>query len=147
MVIPWEGFAALFAGAGVAVAWFQLNGIKKSLKTSSLMAVLEIEAQVNERKVFLDKCASDIRHLENKDPKDLEELKIGADLFECAKENYFNAMDRLCFCILRGYLKDKDWRAEYRNAVKNLIDKNPQAFDEASGFRNIKELNKKWQSE
>lgn len=138
--------AAIAAVVGVAVAWVQLRGIKQSLNMSSLMAVLEIETQMNERKVHFDQCSAAVKQ-GRLDALSNDAMLIRASLFESAKENYFNAMDRLCYCILRGYLEDKDWRAEYRDAIHNVIKGFPDNFNEASPFRNIKQLNSKWQSE
>lgn len=138
--------AALAASIGLGIAWWQLRGIKDGLKVSSLMAVLEIETQMNERKVHFDECSANVR-LGKTEGASKDSMIIRADLFNTAKENYFNALDRLCYCILHGYLQDKDWRAEYRNTIHNVIHNFPDDFNEASPFRNIKELNRKWQAE
>src|SRR5438093_888738 len=102
--------ASFFAVVGVIVAWVQLNGIKKGLGFSSLMAVLEIETQMNERKVRLDDCSAEVKRGQA-DGLLAEKLKISARNFDSALENYLNAVDRLCYCILKGYLEDRDWRA------------------------------------
>ena len=129
---------------GVGVAWVQLHGIKTGLNISSLMAVLAIETQMNDRKVQLDEqCATYRLKIQENLSSDI--IKIYGDLFHSAKENYFNALDRLCFCILKEYVKGKDWRAEYRNVLKNCIEAHPDDFNEASQFRNIKKLNNQWQ--
>jgi len=113
---------------------------------SSLMAVLEIETQMNERKVRLDDCSARIKQGHaDKVPK--ENMAILAGSFEAALEDYLNAMDRLCYCMLHGYLEDKDWRAEYRNYLNNAVKEFPNKFNEASPYRNIKKLNEKWQAE
>ena len=131
----------------VVVAWVQLAGIKRGMNLSSLMAVLEIETQMNERKMHFDQCSADVR-LADVENAPSEVKKIRAALFNSAKENYLNAMDRLCFCILKEYLRDKDWRAEYRNVLKQTVEKFATTdFTEASPFRNIKKLNSKWQDE
>lgn len=146
-VTAWASVAAVIvAAAGVGVAWFQLSGIRRGLDMSSLMAVLEIETQMNERKVHFDQCSAEVR-LAQHENQSANIMKIRADLFNSAKENYFNALDRLCFCILKDFLSEKDWRAEYRNCVKQVIDTHTDDFNEASPFRNIKKLNSKWQSE
>ncbi len=109
------------------------------------MAVLEIETQMNERKVHFDECSAKIRQGQL-DKIQIETMNILVALYESAKENYFNSLDRLSFCILKEYLKDKDWRTEYRNAIHQVIVQFPDDFNAASPFRNIKKLDDKWQS-
>ena len=146
-ITAWSSVITVFVtAAGIGVAWVQLSGIKKGLNMSSLMAVLEIETQMNERKVHFDLCSSAVCTAKLKDESE-DALRIHADLFDCAKESYFNALDRLCFCVLRNYVSDKDWRAEYRNLIKRVIDTYTGDFSEASPFHNIKKLNSRWQSE
>lgn len=134
----------------VGIAIWQLGGIKKSFelaskdqKLNSLQIVLEIESQMNNRKVEFDKTAKEIR--ENKDNPD--KLEILKDYFNSAKENYFNSLDRLCFCILKKYLLDREWKADYRNLLLKTIETYESDFGEASPYKNLKELNRQWQSE
>lgn len=139
-----------FITGGVAtfIAWSQLRKINKQLETNSLQVVLEIETQMNSRKLEFDRVAKDIRLLEadgTDDSKKQEKIIIMVDFFNTTKESYFNALDRLCFCILRGYLKDKEWKTEYRNLLKETIDTYTTDFNEASPYRNIKDLNNRWQ--
>ena len=141
-----EAITAIFTALAVAVAWWQLGGIKRGLDMSSLMAILEIETQINDRKVELDKRSADVRQAEL-DKLHEEAIKIRDDLYHSAKENYFNALDRLCACILRGYFPEDRWRADYRNSISNVVKTHPDDFNEASEYRNIKALNKKWQSD
>lgn len=138
-------FGAIAASAAVVVAAVQLPGIRKGLALNSIMMVLEIETQMNERKMYYDECSTKVR-LGAQRNEPTEVLEIRGELLKAAKENYFNSLDRLCYCILRDYLEDKDWRAEYRTALNNAIITFPNDFLEGSPFRNMKKLNALWQS-
>ncbi|EPQ9920361.1 TPA: hypothetical protein RUZ21_003392 [Vibrio cholerae] len=142
---------------GVVVAMYAVYVAKKNLETISkeltvslkghrlehLKVVLEIETQMNSRKLEFDKASKDVRLDEGRSE---EKSEILADYLDATKESYLNSLDRLCFCIRHKYLNDKDWRVEYRNVVFNVIQEFPTDFDEASPYVNIKEVNKLWQS-
>lgn len=119
---------------------------KSSEKTSEVMMVLEIEAQMNERKASWDESAKNMRQAELSGESH-EMMEIILDYHETIKENYFNSLDRMCFCILRGYLEEKDWRTEYRTILQGTIKDCESDFGAASPYRNIKDLNNKWQRE
>ena len=74
-----------------------------------------------------------------------EQREIFSDYFNTAKENYFNSLDRLCFCFERNYVNEEDWCPEYRNLLKDTIAAYPDDFNEASPYRHIKNINKRWQ--
>jgi len=144
---------AIASIGGFIAAFFQLKGIRENIKLgveeqklNGLRVVLEIETQMNERKVHFDKVARELREAEQRGA-DQASIEILADHFETAKENYFNALDRLCFCILKKYLDERDWRSEYRNVLNNTIQTYENDFLEASPYRNTKELNRLWQSQ
>ena len=146
-ISAWATVATVIVAiGGVWVGWIQLSGIKEGLKMNALMAVLEIETQMNERKVHLNQCNADAElAIVKNESKDA--IRVHDKQIKSARENYFNALDRLCFCILKDYLSDKDWRADYRNVLMQAITNFPEDFGEASPFRNIKKLNAKWQNE
>jgi hypothetical protein len=150
-----EVSGAFFTACAFFVAWYQLSKINKSIKiaadenkVNSLQVVLAIETQMNERKVQFDTIATDIRRMsESTATVNENNVAILTDSFNSAKENYFNALDRLCFCINKGYINERDWKIEYRNMLMNTIKSYESDFLEASPYRHIKDLNRKWQSE
>jgi hypothetical protein len=142
----------LAACFGVWIAKNNLGTISKNLnlsvenqKLDHLKVVLEIETQMNSRKLEFDKASKSVREADADDVAE-NKLEIISDYFESAKESYFNSLDRLCFCIDKKYIQDKDWRVEYRNAIQNVITEFPDDFNEASPYKNIKKINRLWQS-
>ncbi len=136
---------------GSWIAYNQLSKINQQIaiaiqnqKIDRLKIVLEIETQMNSRKLEFDKAAKSIREANVKG--ELDDIKeILTDYFNATKENYFNALDRLCYCIEKEYISDKDWRAEYRNLIHDVIVNYEEDFGEASPYSNTKKINIKWQ--
>ncbi|QNM90631.1 hypothetical protein HOO34_02555 [Aliarcobacter cryaerophilus] len=139
---------------GFCIAITQLYNLNKQFKISvenqrrdSLKIVLEIESQMASRKVEFDKIAREIKEYNlNKDISE-EKVNILIEYFDTAKENYFNSIDRLCYCINKNYLDDRDWKVEYRNVLKDLVTNYEDDFNAATPYRNIKKINEKWQDE
>ena len=139
---------------GFCIAITQLYNLNKQFKISVenqrrdyLKIVLEIESQMASRKVEFDKIAREIKEYNlNKDISE-EKVNILIEYFDTAKENYFNSIDRLCYCINKNYLDDRDWKVEYRNVLKDLVTNYEDDFNAATPYRNIKKINEKWQDE
>jgi hypothetical protein len=86
-------------------------------------------------------------NLENK--LKYKEKEIYKKKLNAAIENWLNSVNRLCFCIMRDYLKEKDWKIEYRDYISNVVKnkKFEKYFGAASIYRNIIDLNNKWSRE
>ena len=141
----------IIAVVGAWIAYSQLNKINiqigiavENQRTDSLKIVLEIETQMNSRKLEFDKAAKSVREAHNKGTLDEDALDILRDYFNATKESYLNALDRLCYCIEKEYISDKDWRAEYRNLVHEIISAYEEDFGEASPYNNIKKTNREF---
>jgi uncharacterized protein HemX len=129
---------------GLGFALYQVYQIKVQLKTSTLTNVLSIEAELNSRKEKLDAVSHEIEilHMEGKlsdKAKEIYERKQNATI-----ENWLNSVDRLCFCIKRDYLKEKDWKAEYRDYIIDIVKNFEKYFGAASRYKNIMDINEKW---
>jgi hypothetical protein len=137
---------AVAAGA-LLVAWRQLSGVRTELRMNSLMAVLEIEAEMNSRKEKVDSIAFKVRTLatEGKLSDDLKDVLT--DERGCALENWLNSVDRLAYCILKNYLKDRDWRSEYCDYIQNIVRDNEFLFGAGSRYTNIIDINDRWKRE
>jgi len=136
---------------GFYIAISQLKKIQKQLeiavnnqKINSLKIVLEIETQMNSRKLEFDKASTKIREANLQAVPD-NQMEIPQDYFNSTKESYFNVLDRLCYCIIKDYIQDRNWRTEYRNMIKDTIDTYESDFNVASPYRNMIKINIKWQ--
>lgn len=139
--------SVLIASGALLVAWRQLKGVRTELRMNSLMAVLEIEAEMNSRKEKVDSVAFKIRTIDA-EKKLTDSLKdIFFDERNCALENWLNSVDRLAYCILRDYLKDRDWRSEYRDYIQNIVRENESLFGPGTRYTNIVDIHNKWKRE
>lgn len=139
-------YTLLTAGL-LLVAWIQLSKLRNELKMNSLMAILEMESQMNSRKEKVDDVGFRMRNLEI-EGKLSDSLKdILSDEYHTAVENWINSVDRLAYCILKKYLEDRDWRSEYRDYVQNLVKEFESRFGAGSRYTNIIDLNNKWKRE
>jgi len=142
----------IIAAIGSYIAYSQLKKINSQIeiaiqnqKLDALKIVLEIETQMNSRKLEFDKAAKTIRETDAENKLDETKKDILTDYFNATKESYFNALDRLCYCIEKEYISDREWRTEYRNLIHNVISTYEDDFGEASPYNNIKNINRKWQ--
>lgn len=135
----------LSAIAAISSAITAFIALRTSKKNSSVMMVLEIENQMNERKSMWDKAATELRQAAAENKSEDLQIILG-EYVETTKENYFNSLDRLCFCISKNYLKEKDWKVEYRNLLNSTIQAYSSDFNSSTTpYRNILDLNNKWQ--
>ena len=131
----------LSAVAAVSSAITAFIALRTSKKSSSVMMVLEIENQMNERKSMWDKAATELRQAEAEKKSEDLQIILG-EYVETTKENYFNSLDRLCFCISKNYLKEKDWKVEYRNLLNSTIQAYSSDFNSSTTpYRNVLDLN------
>jgi len=139
--------ACLVALLGVFVAWAQLSGLRETLKTNTLMAVLAIESELGERKGKCDEVAMKIKQLEltaGNPAAHQKELELFRQALDLATENWLNALERLCFCINKSYVPEKDWKSEYYEYVADVVDTQCHFFEHGSTYTNISALHAKW---
>lgn len=124
----------------------QLSNDSSRIALDTLRIVLEIENQINARKVELDKASKSLREADLDSDFPSNQKSILADYFDSMKENYFNSLERLSFCIVKGYVPERDWKTEYRNMLKDTIKEFEDNFGPASPYKNIVKLNYDWQN-
>lgn len=132
-------FTALFTAGLFFMAFIQL---KILIRNNSLKTILDLEAELHQHKSKIDEVSSKMRIAEVSNQSNL--LEIHSDDLEAAIENYFNILDRLCYCILKDYLLDRDWKSEYNDLLKDTVRSNESKFGPGTYFKNIIGLYKKW---
>lgn len=138
----WTCVGAVATAAAVYVAYIQLGNLNDSVRMTALGLVLQLESEMNARKEKVDESATRVRLEAARE--DSCELEIFTDAMKVCVENWINSADRLAFCILRGYLKERDWQSEYRDYFANLIQNHTEFFGPASIYTNLIDLNHKW---
>lgn len=64
--------------------------------------------------------------------------------FNEAKQMYLNALDRLCFCLLKKVLDEDELRPEYREIVRLAVNDFESEFGTGTDYRNIKKVYDRW---
>lgn len=136
--------AGIAAILGAWVAYRQLKDLNSTLRMNGLMAVLSLESEMNMRKAALDDISFKIQQLDGTNP-DQKIVEAHKGLLEGALQNYLNSADRMAFCIMRNYFPEREWRAEYRQYFSNIISAHEGKFGANTPYRNLKDLNDKWQ--
>lgn len=125
----------------------QISHITVQLRISALTNVLSLESEMNLRKEKLDNINHEIQILHMKGELNDKTKEIYENKQDAIIENWLNSVDRLCFCIKRNFFTEKDWKLEYRDFIKEIIQSFEYKFRADTKYNNILELNKKWSSE
>lgn len=139
---------ALLGICALVFAVRQISHITVQLRISALTNVLSLESEMNLRKEKLDNINHEIQilhikgELNDDKTKEIYENKLDATI-----ENWLNSVDRLCFCIRRNFFTEKDWKLEYRDFIREIIQSFEYKFRADTKYSNILELNKKWSNE
>ncbi|MFH7002653.1 hypothetical protein [Flavobacterium bizetiae] len=152
--IDWSILLGILGAIGgiatAAIAWFQLSNLNKSLNASNLMAIFEIEFELNRRKERLSEIRKENETLLlNVSKPATENEKAAIKMLEGhrkeAYENYLNVFDRLCYFVLQKKLDEEDFRLEYRDMLFQTIEKDVEnTFNNGTKFRNMLKLYNSW---
>jgi len=137
--------AAVIAALGLFAAWWQLRDLASTQRISGLTSILQLEADITARKEKVYDVTEEIQRLDRDCPSFQQESEILKLKLDNRLENWFNAVDRIAFCILKDFVPEKDWRAEYREYIADIVKQHPDFFGAASRFRNIIDVHHKWQ--
>lgn len=144
-MIAWSNIAISITAIIASIyGVLELMGIKNQLITSTLTNVLSMESEMNDRKEKVDEITFKIQENQSVIDKDTNLKQLYKAQLDSAIENWLNSVDRLCYCIKNNYLTEKDWKAEYRDYIVEIVKKHENKFGESSRYTNIKDINTKW---
>lgn len=132
---------------GIIIACTQLYNLNKTMRMNSLGIVLTLECEMSARKKACDDLSATIRIECGKESPNKGLVIILDDQLKGYKESWFNACERLAYCILKGFLSERDWRAEYREYFFTLVRVHKENFGTDSIYTNVIDLTDKWKRE
>ncbi|MBG6016828.1 hypothetical protein I5F00_08470 [Proteus mirabilis] len=125
----------------------QIKEAVKSNRINRLNSLLTLEAQIAERRQELSSAGIALGRFSDKDKSDKtikEEFNAAELRFNEATQMYLNGLDRLCFCVLKGYLDDINMRVEYQTIIASAVKDYPERFNQDSLYTNIIDVHNKW---
>lgn len=132
-----QWISAIATLMAIFIAWQQLSSIRKN---NAIKMILDIEKDLRDRKAKIDEISSKIRQNET----EIKMFEIFTDDYLAAHETYFDVLDRLCYCILNGHIKDKEWKEEYRDLIRDTVRTYPKDFVTGTYYNNTLKLYRKW---
>lgn len=141
--------SALIALIMLGIGLSQMRGLVQQVKQaveanriSRLNALLGMEDSIVQRRRELSEAG--IALVELKRGEDESEWQPAELRFDEAKQMYLNALDRLCFCLLRKVLDEDELRPEYREVVRAAVKDFEADFGAGTDYRNIKKVHERW---
>jgi len=130
---------AIGAIVGISFTIYEICQIKEQLKNSTLINIFTLETDICSQKEKVDKVSLEIQakaiNLGDKYTKEL--ARIDQESLNSVIENWFNSVERLCFCIKRKYIKERDWKTLYRDYIKDIVDKHVDKFGANTIYANV----------
>jgi hypothetical protein len=153
-------YSCLISAVGLTVAilaaiavYRQIRQASQSLATSSLMAVLGLEealgrsrAEYSDSLVEASRFRAETEKLPEASRKSQEPFfailqhRIAEKL-----EQYLNALDRLCACIVRGDVNEERYRQDYRAGIQDVMDSHADLLGANTRHPNVVKVHQAWQ--
>lgn len=134
---------ALVALVALCIAWRQLANLWHNLELNRLTTLLGIEAEMNTCKEKVDEKNDEMRPGITVATTGLHRAELNTRL-----ENWFNAVDRFAFCLLADYVPKNALRVleiRYHDYFNHIVANHQEFFSAGTPYRNILDLNGKWQ--
>lgn len=126
------------------IAKQSLVNLDETLRNNHLLAILGIEDRLADLQRECSNLATDFLLLDARGEIPFRERQAKLAHLEAAREVWFNAIDRLAFCILREYFDPEHWETEYKPYLVSVLNDHPECFGKDSEHTNIRLLGLKW---
>ena len=159
LITDWmQTWASIIMGVlgitGIVFTLIQIYQVKLQIKNSALINILTLKADMNKGKEKVDDINMDIMKAEKMQlviKLSDDQMQMVKDVYEKyldnAIENWLYSINRWCFCIKNKYIKEKDWKAEYRDYIAEVVKTYEGKFGPATKYKSIKEIYDKWSRE
>lgn len=114
-------------------------------QNANIMAVVALEAAVADARERVASAATRVAGLATSTEPTMVEL-VGA-LYDEAVEQYLNATDRLCSCIIRGVVDECVYRRDYQAWVAEIVKKHEKHLGAATRHANILRVHEAWRDD
>ena len=132
--------ALLVAALGGYLAYVNLLKISQQLKITRWNSLLSFEQDMSTRRAKFLEIAVRLPSITDDQSRTMTRL-----MFEEAKQNYFNSLDRLASCIMNGQFPDEEMRQDYLESITNTVREHHGDFGTATKYRKVMKLYNKWQ--
>lgn len=115
--------STLMAAIGTYIAAENLPGMAKSLEEDVLSNVLELEAQMAERKAEYDKNNKELTLYKRRGSAQQSVIAVYDAYKQTALENWLNVVETLCLAMEKGYFPASVWDKHHKDYVAGVYDR------------------------
>ena len=133
--------ALVAAVVGGVLAYKNIKVIVNQLELSRWSTLLVFEQDMAARGAAFQVIAAESKTHPGKAPELFQER------FNAAKENYFNAIDRLASSILIGHFPPDAMKQDYQEFITGMVRPFPSDFDTGTRYRKVVKLYNRWQDQ
>lgn len=121
-------------------------------KNANLVTVLTMENSLWSARLRVAEAATQQmdaarRHKEEDSETSDQLLKNAQLVYDEAKEQYLNVLDRLCACIVRGFVDEEVYRRDYRELIAETIRDHAPAFQVGTRHYNVVTVHEAWRDD
>ena len=97
---------------------------QKIKKQNSINTILILGKQLLESKRLIQHCIREIELLKQKNNTDINIFEFERYILNCDDEhrNYYNILDKICFCFLHTYIPEKSIYKDYEKLIRAIYE-------------------------
>lgn len=111
-------------------------------QNSNILAVIALESSIADARYHYTESVARLASLPT--PPDPKALEFATAIYEAAGEQYLNAADRLCACIIRGQVDEVVYRRDYRPWIAEIVKGFAKEFGAGTRHQNILTVHRAW---
>lgn len=134
----------IVSAGGLAFIWWQVRQTNVSLKLANLGTVLTIERNLADARELFTQAIAEHNKVRDKEEEGSDPFMHSKSAMLARRENYLNAMDRLCACIIRKLIPEKEAKMDYMQNVIDTVKAHSDMFGPDCRHTNIKKVRDRW---
>jgi hypothetical protein len=144
LIVIVTALGSLGTAGGAFLVWGQLKTMVEQSRLAALMAVLTLEESIARARSEMSAAATEAGKLASDKMADIRLVELANARYDEKIEQYLNATDRLCACLVRKLVDEATYRQDYRQGLVDIVSHHAKRFGADTRHRNILKVHQAW---